>query len=143
MMPTFQISPEALGAIVRRARQARPRECCDILVGTREAVVEAVQTRNLAREPTRFLIDPRGHIEARRDARRRGLKVVGFYHSHPQTAPYPSPRDLTEASYSDCLYLIVSVARGRAETKLFRLAGGGFVEVGLVVQNTSLAPGCT
>ena len=32
------------------------------------------------------------------------LEVVGFYHSHPRSAPEPSPRDLAEFDYPDHLY---------------------------------------
>ena len=115
------------------ARQAAPRECCGILIGTGDSIVDAVPTANLAESPTRFLIDPVDHIEARREARHRGLEVAGFYHSHPHSAPIPSPVDLAEASYPDALYLIVSLASERAETRLFRLDGTEFTEVDLAV----------
>jgi proteasome lid subunit RPN8/RPN11 len=71
----------------------------------------------------------RDHIEARREARGRNLEVVGFYHSHPHSPPEPSATDVTEASYPDHLYLIVSPVTDPAEIRLFRLVAGKFLEV--------------
>jgi proteasome lid subunit RPN8/RPN11 len=114
--------------IVAHARDAAPAECCGLLVGAGGTIIEAVRTRNLAADPCRFLIDPEDHINARRDARRRGLDVLGFYHSHPQSAATPSPTDLAEASYPDHLYLIVSLAAEPADVRLYQLERGAFRE---------------
>jgi proteasome lid subunit RPN8/RPN11 len=71
-----------LRTIVDHAREAAPAECCGLLVGDSGEIVDAIRTRNIAGDRSRFLIDPKDHIDGRRDARRRGLEVVGFYHSH-------------------------------------------------------------
>jgi proteasome lid subunit RPN8/RPN11 len=111
-----------------------PAECCGLLLGVRESVTEAVRTRNLSEDPNRFIIDPEAHMTAQRDARHRGLAVLGFYHSHPHSLPAPSATDLAEASYPDHLYLIVSPAIDPAKVRLFRLAEDGtFEELGFVI----------
>ncbi|SRR5713101_3580431 len=115
--------------IIAHARDAAPAECCGLLLGAGDAVVEAVRTRNLAASPGRFLIDPEDHINARRAARHRGLEVLGFYHSHPRSEATPSATDLAEASYPGHLYLIVSVLAEPADVRLYRLEAGGFREV--------------
>jgi proteasome lid subunit RPN8/RPN11 len=117
-----------LDAVIAHARDAAPLECCGVLLGTPDAVIESRRARNLATDPNRFLIDPGDHIDARREARMRGIDVVGFYHSHPHTAAVPSERDLAEASYADCLYLIVSLAEEQAAASFYRLEAGGFRE---------------
>jgi desampylase len=91
-------------------------------------VVEAVRTPNVSDDPNRFLIEPAAHIAARREARTRGLAVIGFYHSHPHSPPVPSVTDLSEASYPDHLYLIVSPIGDRARIRIFRFVGRRFVE---------------
>jgi proteasome lid subunit RPN8/RPN11 len=121
-----------LEAVLAHALVARPSECCGVLLGKDDEIVEAVRTGNLAESPNRFLIDPRDHINARRAARHRGLEVVGFYHSHPGSSPEPSATDLAEASYPDHLYLIVGLASSPPEARLYRLAGGGFLQLSLV-----------
>jgi proteasome lid subunit RPN8/RPN11 len=118
----------ALDAIILHARDAAPAECCGLLLGTADSIADARRARNLATNPNRFLIDPKDHIDARRDARSLDLDVVGFYHSHPHSAPVPSATDLAEASYPDHLYLIVGLAGTRTEVRLYRLEASVFSE---------------
>ena len=118
---------------VAHAREAAPRECCGLLLGRGDEIVEAVRARNIAEDPAaRFLIDPSDHFAAIRSARDRGVEVVGFYHSHPSSAAEPSPRDLAEFSYPDHLYAIVSLRSEPPEIRLFRFHGGNFHAVALV-----------
>jgi proteasome lid subunit RPN8/RPN11 len=130
----LRISSSAREAIVRHAAAARPRECCGVLLGRGDDIIEAVAARNLADDPNRFLVDPKAHIDARRDGRARGLEVVGFYHSHPHSGALPSVTDLAEAAYPELLYLIVSVDREPAEVRAFRLGRGNFDEIPLVTE---------
>jgi proteasome lid subunit RPN8/RPN11 len=114
------VSPSVIAAIVAHAREAAPNECCGLLLGRGEDVLEAVRARNAADEPRRrYLIDPKDHIATMRDARSRGLEVVGFYHSHPRSAAAPSETDLAEATYPDHLYAIVSLAAEPPDVRFF------------------------
>jgi len=97
-----------------------------VLIGTATAIVEAVRASNLADSPSRFLIDPQDHIRARRDARARGLDVIGFYHSHPRSDAQPSATDLAEASYEDCFYVIVGLTAETVDVRLYRFTGDAF-----------------
>jgi proteasome lid subunit RPN8/RPN11 len=119
--------------IVEHARETAPAECCGLLIGTAESIIEAARTTNLASDANRFEMDPGDHIRARREARTRGLDVLGFYHSHPRSPAIPSARDRAEAWYPGYLYLIVSVRAEPAEVRLYRLDPEGFVEVGCKV----------
>ena len=128
-----EISSVVVDAVVAHAREASPAECCGLLLGTGNLVVAAAPARNIATDPTRrFEIDPQDHVDARRDARGRGLAVLGFYHSHPRSPALPSPTDLAEASYPDHLYLIVSLAAAVPDVGLFRLEDGNFRATGFV-----------
>ena len=121
----MRVARAALESIVAHAREATPAECCGLLLGGPAGVVEAVRTRNIADDPSaRFEIDPKDHIDGRREARRRGLEVIGFYHSHPGSPAVPSETDRAEASYPDHLYLIVSLAGDPPDVALFRLDDG-------------------
>ena len=121
-----------LESIVAHARGAAPHECCGLLLGRDGTIVEPLRARNIAVDPaTRFLVDPRDHVDGRRAARSRGLEIVGFYHSHPRSPAEPSARDLEEFSYPDHLYAIVSLLAEPAEVALFRLEGGCFRRLSL------------
>ena len=66
------------------------------------------------------------HIRARRDARDAGLDVVGFYHSHPHSAPAPSETDLALATYPNHLYVIVGLKGEAADVRVYRFTGTAF-----------------
>jgi proteasome lid subunit RPN8/RPN11 len=118
----MRVARVALETVIAHARQTAPAECCGLLLGHDGVVVEAVQTLNVAADPlSRFVIDPKEHIDHRREARRRGFDVAGFYHSHPRSAVTPSATDRAEASYPEHLYLIVSLAQEPPDVGLFRL----------------------
>ena len=127
----MMIASHVLDAIVAHARECRPGECCGILVGQDERVVASVRARNLDDNPSRFLIDPRDHIAAIKDARAQGLDIVGFYHSHPHSEAYPSPTDLAEAAYPGVLYLIVGLKNDAPEIRVFKLGGEDVEELKL------------
>jgi desampylase len=114
-------------AVVAHAREVAPHECCGLLLGRDGHVADAMRARNIAADPsTQFLIDPEDHFAARRAARRRGLDVVGFYHSHPSSPAEPSERDRAEFTYAGHLYLIVSPRTEPAEVSLFQFEAGNF-----------------
>jgi proteasome lid subunit RPN8/RPN11 len=120
-----------LDEILRHARETQPFECCGILTGTGDRILESARAGNLSDNPARYDIDPRDHFAVRRSARARGLSVVGFYHSHPHSAPYPSETDRREAVYDEAVYVIVGVSGGAWSVRAFRIAHGAIDEVTL------------
>lgn len=131
-MATHLLHASALDAVLRHAERATPRECCGVLVGREGEVLQAVEARNLADDPNRFVLDPQDHIDIRRRARAAGLSVVGFYHSHPHSPAQPSETDRAEAAYPGHLHLIVGLSTSEPEVRLFQLADGNFVETPFV-----------
>ena len=126
-------------AIIAHALAAAPEECCGLLLGRGDTIVEAVRTRNSAEDRTRrYRIDPRDHFAALRHARQRSLEIIGAYHSHPRlvddsgtTSPAPSPTDVAEA-FSNFVYMIVGVSGRSARMAAFQLIDGNFVPVPFV-----------
>jgi len=124
------ISPNATADMLAHARAEAPRECCGLLVGTGETVVRSVRARNLDTNATRYLIDPEDHFAAIRAAREERLEVIGAYHSHPSSAPVPSPTDIAEAnSGPEFVYVIVSVVD--EDVRAYRIDAGVFKPVAL------------
>ena len=122
-----------LDDIEAHARAERPNECCGLLVGRPDAIESSYRARNELGSPTRYRVAAEDHFAAIRFARRIGLDVVGAYHSHPCSAPTPSPTDVAEATPGDFMHLIVGVGPGdEPAIQAWRLAGGNFVPVPLV-----------
>lgn len=100
------------------ARAAYPEECCGFLLGRREEdhtrVMETLRSVNENRVTPRweYAMSPRAYLEAERAAETRGLEVTGFYHSHPDTPPEPSPADLRYA-WPRMVYLVTAIHGGR------------------------------
>jgi Predicted metal-dependent protease of the PAD1/JAB1 superfamily len=129
----MQIRAAVLDAVIDHARQDAPLECCGLLLGTGELIDECVRTRNVRESETTYLIDPSEHFATVRRARREGRAILGAYHSHLKSPAVPSPTDLTEAHYTELLYLIVSLAdAGAPDVRGYRLAAGNFVPARLV-----------
>lgn len=136
------IAPEALEALRRHAAAVYPEECCGFLLGRErreggtvvERVLAAVNEHPSART-TRYLIPPERVLGARREARRCNLRIVGYYHSHPDRPAEPSLHDLVDA-WPAVSYLIVPVDGGVAggpRSWRLREDGQGFEEEGLAL----------
>jgi proteasome lid subunit RPN8/RPN11 len=97
-------------------------------------IEEAVPTRNASAEPTRYLVEPEDHFRILRDARRRGVEIVGAYHSHAITPPVPSETDRAEA-HPHFLYVIASPdwdTGNRCDVRAWWLVDRNFQEVTIV-----------
>jgi proteasome lid subunit RPN8/RPN11 len=107
--------------IRREGEKFYPNECCGILLGRignddSRVVEDIVPIKNAweaEEQYHRFQIGPEDMMKAEQEARRRGLDVLGFYHSHPDHPAKPSDFDREQALpfYS---YIITAVDRGRA-----------------------------
>ena len=130
----IRVAPAVLHAIAAHARAEAPRECCGLLVGAVGRIDEAVPSRNGAGDPLRrYEIDPREHVALIKRCRGTPSSVVGAYHSHPRSAPEPSPTHLAEA-FGEFLYLIVGPVAGSqaGDIRAYRLVDGNFRPVELV-----------
>ncbi len=113
------INAEQDAAIREHGETGYPNEICGVLLGRAEAghktVVALLPIDNQFEADERyhrFLITAQDMLRAEKEARRQGLSVVGFYHSHPEAEAVASAYDRDHAWpwYS---YIIVSV-RDRA-----------------------------
>ncbi|MFN2447089.1 MAG: M67 family metallopeptidase [Vicinamibacterales bacterium] len=119
-------------ALVRHARQSAPFECCGLLIGDESAIVDLYHVQNIASEPRRmYTVDPDAYFHAIREARSRGLQVIGAYHSHPGSLAVPSPTD-REHAFSGFLFVIVGLADDPPTVLGWELIAGNFAAVPLV-----------
>lgn len=84
--------------------------------------VLSVPNRHPGDRRQRFSIEPETLLAAQKEARRLGLEIVGYYHSHPDQPARPSEHD-REHAWPGLSYLIVSVNGSEvAETRSWRRA---------------------
>ena len=76
------------------------------------------------RAHNRYNIAPEELIRIQRQARKLGLDIVGFYHSHPDHPAQWSQTDFAEAHWVGCSYVITACRQGKAAiTNSFLLTG--------------------
>ena len=110
---------ELRAAVRDHAERGYPDEVCGLLVGSFEGgdkvVRRVVRVENeweaVDERRRRFLITPDVFAREERQARRDGLEIVGFYHSHPNHPAEPSATD-RELAWPLYSYLIQSVVGG-------------------------------
>lgn len=123
-----RVIPRPLATKLLFEAQKRPDEEVCGLVGARDDKPRSLYpVANVAAERSHtFEMDPRGQIEAIKTMRERGETLWAIYHSHPDTPPEPSARDLAEVGYPEALYLIVSLnTKGVLEMRGWRMTGNG------------------
>ncbi|MEI2618593.1 MAG: M67 family metallopeptidase [Thermomicrobiales bacterium] len=110
---------ELASAIAVHGEQTYPDECCGVLLGCDgegQRVIERLlpidNQWDAGERRRRFLITPEDMLRAEREARRQGLNILGFYHSHPDAPARPSEFD-REHAWPWYTYLIASVRDGK------------------------------
>ena len=109
-------------------RDQAPREACGLLAGNKSGVSRVIRCANVHPTPTtRYVIDPREQLKAFRSIDAAGEELVGIYHSHPVSQPYPSPTDRAEAHYPGAVYVLVSLRSGKPEVMAYRIGADDFI----------------
>ena len=123
-----------------------PHECCGILLGksaddniTVHQLIRAGNTRTDSAH-NRYNIAPQELIAAQREARKQGLDIVGFYHSHPDHPAQWSSTDFAEAHWFGCAYVITSVDGDK--TKGTAQITNSFLLTGTSEDDKAFAPQC-
>jgi len=120
-MESVRITAAVRTAMEREAITWRPSECCGLLSGEDSVITDIHPLRNDAQTPeTRYSAAPEDLFAATRKIRESGHKMLGIYHSHPRTAPYPSPSDVEMAFYPEAVYFIVAL-EPRVELRAYRI----------------------
>ncbi|MFH1858552.1 MAG: M67 family metallopeptidase [Candidatus Omnitrophota bacterium] len=121
----LQITQNAFHKMTRDAQARLPNEGCGFLAGPGEVATTFYSIANTEQSPTRYLMDPKGQLEAIKKMRARGEKMLGIYHSHVVTAACPSFSDISLANYPEAHYVIVSLAEGEEPiVRAFRIERG-------------------
>ncbi|GAA4051330.1 Mov34/MPN/PAD-1 family protein [Parerythrobacter jejuensis] len=126
----IEVSSQLIELLRLEADRTYPEECCGILLGQGGRLTGIQPTRNVHASPTtHFEIDPQTLIDCHRTARHGGPQVMGYFHSHPTTAPRPSPTDAAMAPGDGMVWAIV----GRNQIKLWRDEPSGFAPLSYTI----------
>jgi proteasome lid subunit RPN8/RPN11 len=109
-----QITAAALAAIRAEAARSYPNEGCGALLGPAEGDVRvAVPLPNVEKDQprVRFTVSPQDYLAMEDEAEARGLRLLGFWHSHPDHPARPSETDRRFA-WEGLLTLVIAVERG-------------------------------
>jgi proteasome lid subunit RPN8/RPN11 len=129
-MERVEVPSQIRQAIYAHAEFCLPEEACGLLAFDDGRMVMAYATTNVERSRVRFTVAPREHYGAIRNAEGRGWQIGGSFHSHPESAAFPSASDIAGALDPSWLYLVIGTANGLSELRGFRIRG---VEVDEVV----------
>ena len=133
-MSALIIPKQIFDAMLAHCGEAGPNEACGILGGKGREVSELYIMGNTENSPVSYLMDSKEQFTVLKDLRGKGLSMVGIFHSHPASAAYPSPKDVSLAFYEDAAYVIVGLAEGEPDVKAFSIRQGEIIEIDIVVK---------
>lgn len=114
-----------------------PEEACGLLAGDPAldgAVSECYPATNLAHSARLYVVDPKEHLRADRDAEARGLSIMGVFHSHTHTDAYPSATDVAQAPDPGWHYVLVSLRHEVPVVRSYRIVDGKIEEEPVVLE---------
>jgi proteasome lid subunit RPN8/RPN11 len=126
----LMIPAHVVDEMVAHCLGALPEEGCGLLAGdpVTARVERCYPTANATGSAKRYVVEPRDHLRADREAEAHGLSIVGVFHSHTHTDPYPSPTDVAEAPDPTWHYVLVSLRHEVAALRSYRIVDGTITE---------------
>jgi proteasome lid subunit RPN8/RPN11 len=120
MHMSLEITSDLLAGIHAHGEAAYPEEGAGFLLGAAEgerrlvrAILPLDNSREAGTRHNRYLLTPQDFLRGEQEAARRGLDLLGVFHSHPDHPNRPSEfdRDWAMPWFS---YIITSVQAGKA-----------------------------
>lgn len=116
--------------ILNHCRQDWPHEACGVLIGDGGVAASAVALRNASSSArTAFAIDPVDQHSVGCMATDRRARLLAVYHSHPESAAYPSAQDQARAPAHADYWLIISMAKSPPDVRTYRMRAGHVLPV--------------
>ena len=96
----------------KQAIEQVPNESCALLFGKTEndqlVVTELFLTENTEKSSVNFTISNEQLIQGYQEAEEKKLEVIGIFHSHPNSEPYPSNTDKKFMKINPVVWVIFS-----------------------------------
>lgn len=107
------MSKEDYQKILNHCKEGLPNESCGLIGGTVEGndkyIKKVYLLTNLDASNEHFSMDPKEQFEAVKDMRANGYKLLGNFHSHPESPSRPSEEDKRLAYDTSAIYMILSL----------------------------------
>lgn len=138
--PTLRLSVAHYERIVGHCYVSLPDEACGLLAGPVAAdeatglVTEVYPAVNADASARTYTVDARDVLRASRDVAARGDEIIGVWHSHTHTDPYPSPTDVRSAVDPMWIYVIVSLRDDVPMLRAYRIRDGDIAECQVVLE---------
>ncbi len=136
------ISHRLQSELIHHAKAGYPHEVCGLLAGHSKQILRVIPTENRASDTQHgFLISPHDLNIHLPQIRAQGLSLIGFYHSHPDTPPIPSPTDVRELDNGLQLpHVVVSISHHQAHIKAWMIQHGQVDPIEWVVGDMPTEP---
>lgn len=107
----------------REANEKKPNESCALLFGRIDnekiKVSEIFPAENIEKSSTNFTISNEQLIKGYKIAEEKGLDVIGIFHSHPYSEPYPSESDKKFMKINPVAWVIFSLVTNEFKAFIF------------------------
>lgn len=94
------------------ANKEKPNESCAILFGNEDKgkynVEKILLAQNIEHSPVNFTISAEERLKADKMERELKLKIIGIFHSHPDSKAYPSNTDKKFMDLNPVVWIIFS-----------------------------------
>jgi proteasome lid subunit RPN8/RPN11 len=105
------------------ALNKKPNESCALLFGKKDndkiAVSEIYPAENIEKSSVNFTISNEQLIQGYKIAEDKGLDVIGIFHSHPDSEPYPSATDKKFMEINPVAWVIFSLVTKEFKAYMF------------------------
>lgn len=112
MQKTIILSQTLKQILTEHAKKCSPAESCALLFGKEESNVSTIQeiylTKNIEDSPVNFTISNEELLAGYKEAEKKGLEVIGIFHSHPHSEAIPSMTDKKFMTINPVVWIIYS-----------------------------------
>lgn len=134
------LSPAHRDEMTAHGQAGLPNESCGLLAGViqgEDRIVKAVYClANIDESPEHFSMAPEDQFNSIKDMRKKGLVLLGNFHTHPATPARPSAEDIRLAFDPSLSYGIISYQEREPVLKSFVIQKGIAAEEGVAVRET-------
>lgn len=125
----FRIPKPLLDRVLEHCEKEYPFECCGVLGGSKIGAnsheiwsVEGVyELENELKSDKEFRSSPESMFKAIKDLRKSDWQMLAVYHSHPDSDPQPSLKDIRENLGPEVLMFIVGNVKKRKDFALWEV----------------------